>query len=359
MYFIGVISMRRAQVLTWAVVVLTTFCASLMTRLVRFDLVIDRNLVLGAGFVASLVALHGYYTILRPAPILASITGSLAAILWSIIMVAIISLAGLGFHAPLIDEALIRLDAGMGINVADIVIWTSNYPKLASALDVFYASSTILILISVAALALTNQHERLWLYCFRLCGSALVCTLLSSLVPAIGSFKGLNILAAALARLPAGSGIYAVESFEAHRNGSVRIIDLTHMVAGVVTFPSFHFVMALTAIYAFRTIRFCAWPAYLWNSVVIFSTIPIGGHYVTDLIAGAVVWSAFARFARSVDPSSRAVAAMGAKSGLGEWIVPERRPHWNLEFVAQYGRGLWGDVRFHDLFNGKRDRLRN
>jgi membrane-associated phospholipid phosphatase len=351
--------MCAAKVLAWAIAALATICAVLMPRIVGFDLIIDKHLLFGAGFVAFLIALHVFYETLRPAPILASVTGSIALIIWSLMMVGVISLASLGTHAALIDGALVRLDAAMGINVASIVIWLSNYPNIVSALRFFYESSTALVFLSAIALAVTNQHERLWVYCLSLIGAALVCALLSSVVPAIGAFTTFGIPADVLARMPRGAGVYFVDALEAYRNGDVRTIDVAHMTAGVVNFPSFHAVMAFAAIYAFRTIRFCAWPAYLWNAIVIVSTIPIGGHYVTDLIAGAFVWSALAMIGHLAKASSRDVGVIEAKSRLEAWLVPDRRPHWALELVAEQSRRAWDEIRTFAYFNASRDRLRN
>jgi membrane-associated phospholipid phosphatase len=45
-------------------------------------------------------------------------------------------------------------------------------------------------------------------------------------------------------------------------------------------------------IFATRGIRWLFPASLVWNLLVIISTIPIGGHYVIDLLAGALVWLA-------------------------------------------------------------------
>ena len=37
--------------------------------------------------------------------------------------------------------------------------------------------------------------------------------------------------------------------------------------------------------------RLLRWPSIIWNGLVIVSTIPIGGHYYVDLIAGAAMFA--------------------------------------------------------------------
>jgi membrane-associated phospholipid phosphatase len=66
-------------------------------------------------------------------------------------------------------------------------------------------------------------------------------------------------------------------------------VDSRHL-QGVVTFPSFHAIMALLTAYALHDIRILSPFAWLWSGLVVLSTIPIGGHYAVDLLAGGVVW---------------------------------------------------------------------
>ena len=41
--------------------------------------------------------------------------------------------------------------------------------------------------------------------------------------------------------------------------------------------------------YAFRGFRFTALPAAILNGIVVISTLPEGGHYLVDVIAGAII----------------------------------------------------------------------
>ena len=60
-------------------------------------------------------------------------------------------------------------------------------------------------------------------------------------------------------------------------------------VQGLVTFPSFHTSLAIITTYAVRGIKVVATPVAILNGIVIISTLPEGGHYLIDLIAGAVI----------------------------------------------------------------------
>ena len=71
------------------------------------------------------------------------------------------------------------------------------------------------------------------------------------------------------------------------------MIVIEHL-SGVVTFPSFHAVMACMIGSAFQGFRWMSALVWIWSSVMVFSAIPIGGHYAIDLVAGAALWAIFA-----------------------------------------------------------------
>jgi membrane-associated phospholipid phosphatase len=146
----------------------------------------------------------------------------------------------------------------------------------------------------------------MWELCFTFAGSAVVCAFLSALVPAIGAFAYYGVPPDVLARLPPGAGRFHLLIFEEYRSGALDTVDLRQL-EGVVTFPSFHAAMALMTAHAVRDMRWLFRLLSVWSGVILISTIPIGGHYAVDLLAGAVVWAAFA-FSRQ-NPSYKLQAA--------------------------------------------------
>lgn len=60
-------------------------------------------------------------------------------------------------------------------------------------------------------------------------------------------------------------------------------------IEGLVTFPSFHAALGFLFIYITRNIRFVAAPVLIVNAAMIVSTVPIGGHYLIDVICGGLV----------------------------------------------------------------------
>ena len=280
----------------WAICATATAAALVMTWIVGFRLELGTFFSILLAFLL-LVGIHIVYTVLRPIPVFAAVTGGIAVTTWSLMMVGVTALAGLGLHAPLIDGALIRADASFGLNAAMFTDWVARYPVFASLLMGFYVSSIPLIFATVLFLALTGRDERMWAFCLSITGAAIVCALVSSVIPAIGSFTELNIPLSTRRLLPAGAGTYHLAALEAYRSGSLHVIDMTRL-DGVVVFPSFHVIMALATAHAYRGIRLISPIAYVANAIVILATVPMGGHYFIDLLAGAVVWAPFAMITR-------------------------------------------------------------
>ena len=62
-----------------------------------------------------------------------------------------------------------------------------------------------------------------------------------------------------------------------------------HMLEGVVSFPSFHTILGVIPIYALRDRRALMMAALAVNGTMIVSTMPVGGHHLIDVVAGAAV----------------------------------------------------------------------
>ncbi|GLK76085.1 hypothetical protein GCM10008171_13390 [Methylopila jiangsuensis] len=266
-----------------------------------------------AGF-ACLAGLHRLYATRRPDRVLAAVTGGVAVAMGSAMMAGVISLMAARLGAPLADPWLAGADAALGIDTPRLVAAAAARPWLSYGLGAAYLSSFPLIFAAIVYFAVTRREERLWELCAGFAGVMTVCTLISAATPAVGAFAHYALSDDILRALPPGAGLYHLPVFEAYRSGAWATVDFTRL-QGVVTFPSIHCGLALMTAYAFRRDRFLAWPMAIWNGVVILSTIPIGGHYVIDLIAGAAVWAMVATLART---------PLGAPSGLPQAVMPER-----------------------------------
>ena len=298
------VHVRNFQPAAWAVAALATVCAFVLAWMVGFHIEVGPLFLVFAVFLV-LIGFQLFYSVLRPVAVFAAVTGGIAATTWSLLMVGLIALAELGFNTPLIDDTLIGIDAAAGLNAAHFATLIAQYPSGGRLLMSAYVSSIPMIFATLLFLAVTGRHERMWSFCLTVSGAALVCVLCAGIMPAIGAFAALDVPQATRDLLPPGAGTYHLAAFEAYRSGSLRTLDVTRL-EGVITFPSFHVVMALATAWAWRGIRVLGGVALIWNAVVVVALVPMGGHYFIDLLAGALVWGAFAAMANEKSSSSRA-----------------------------------------------------
>lgn len=243
------------------------------------------------------MTLHYVYSRRRPDRFIGPLTGAVAVVMWNGATAGVISLMALKTGAPLIDESLARADAALGVATPDFVDWVAHQPAIARLLELAYLSSLPLLFATVFFLIWRQRVDRVWELCFVYAGTITVCTLFSTFAPAVGAFVHYGTSVGTLAMLPEGAGIYHMPIFETYRTGATSTVDFTRL-QGVVTFPSFHTCMALMLAHALRGVRWISGANYAWNGLVVVSTVPIGGHYVVDLIAAGVVWGAFAACAQ-------------------------------------------------------------
>jgi len=71
------------------------------------------------------------------------------------------------------------------------------------------------------------------------------------------------------------------------RGGGPLSFDLSRL-QGLISFPSYHTVLAVLLTYAHRRSLLLA-PIALVNGIMLFSIPSYGGHYLIDIIAGAAV----------------------------------------------------------------------
>lgn len=265
-------------------------CAFAAFLLMHFRIAIEPySFAVASGVMAFLGGGYLIYRVTRPDPALSNLCGALAAITLSGAAAGIISLIGLRFGAPLIDEHLAAFDHALGISTPNIVRASAAWPRWSALLGIAYDSSFPLLCCVAIVLTLARRYEQLWKLAFVFAATIIACTTISVLLPARGAFAHFAYGADLLDALPHGAGLYHLPKFDYYRNDSAPVIAFSSL-SGVVTFPSFHTALALATIAACAGIRWLFLPSLFWNALVIYSTIPVGGHYAIDLPVGAALW---------------------------------------------------------------------
>lgn len=200
----------------------------------------------------------------------------------------VLSNGGLRLRMPLSDPLLAAIDASAGIHVDAIVRWSVGMPWLIDALGVIYNASHLILAALILWFIIRSHFAKVWELVATVAFSMQIVAFVSILMPAWGAMRHFDLYGLQGNGLPAGAGIYHSETFRSLYEGTDPLFTLDSM-NGVVTFPSFHTVLALLIAQALWLTPL-RWIATVLTGATIFSTIPIGGHYVIDLVGGAAIW---------------------------------------------------------------------
>ncbi len=245
---------------------------------------------------AAMLALSVWCARRYPDPRLAHAAAIVGVGTLSLMLCGVVSNAGLRLGLPLVDPALAGIDAAFGLDVEAAVRALAAFPRAIDLLATIYNASGAAVVVLIALALAAGRFARAWELAATAVFSMQVVAAVSILLPASGAMAYLGMIDLQGAGLPAGAGVYHLAAFEHFRAGSGGVLRLTDLT-GLVTFPSFHTVLALLTTQALWDTRL-RWLAVGWAGSVIVSTIPIGGHYVVDLAAGFLVWMIGATLAR-------------------------------------------------------------
>jgi membrane-associated phospholipid phosphatase len=181
---------------------------------------------------------------------------------------------------PRWDGTLAAVDHAFGLNWLDLYEWLNRCPACkASAYPVYTSLGPEMVLL-LTGQELLGLHERAKDFVLRFMVAALITMAVGTLMPAAGAFVYYD--------LPIASTTGYVAHMAGLRDGSLRVIDLSH-IEGLVVFPSFHAALAVLCIHAARPLRILRYPFLVLNLLIIMSSPTEGGHYFVDIAAGVIL----------------------------------------------------------------------
>jgi membrane-associated phospholipid phosphatase len=200
----------------------------------------------------------------------------------------ILSYLAASLALPLQDDALARFDRALGLDWPAMIAWLAAYPALTQGLVVAYNSIFIQAPLVVVMLAIAGRREQLSEFMGALVLAGTLAVLISAVLPAVGGYTFHKLDPAGTAFAGPLTGIWYLEEFLQVRAGTLAHIDIRNL-QGLIQFPSFHSALAvLFAVYV-GTFSLLRWPALALNGVMLFSTLPIGGHHLADTLGGMAI----------------------------------------------------------------------
>lgn len=139
---------------------------------------------------------------------------------------------------------------------------------------------------ALVVLSLTGRSREAWHFLLSWITTLCIVMLIFTFTPAVGAYTYYGITPAEIPEILDPTPWR--ETLEGLRSGTLRFIDLASL-DGIVTVPSFHAGAGILLAYAFWGIRLLRWPFAVLNGLMIVTAVPMGGHYVVDLVVGIIV----------------------------------------------------------------------
>lgn len=219
------------------------------------------------------LAIAAFYSMARPRMVVREIGLYLSFWIFFPVFATRLSYFATCTGMPLRDSFFSAADAAIGFHWADWVSFITRYPGVVALQEFAYGSSYWQPLLTVVVLALWGPRGRngefLTSILFALCCTIAVYALLPTLGPADLS----------------GQHAYQAEVIQLLRAGSLG----PYAYSGIISFPSLHTAMALLYAAAHRGNRVTFLPVLVLNIAMLTAVPYQGDHYLTDMIAGAVV----------------------------------------------------------------------
>jgi len=193
----------------------------------------------------------------------------------------------LGRDRELVDPLLSKIDAGLGFDWKAMLAWADAHPFLTDWAKTIYNSYPVEALVLLVALYLFRQAGRAQVL---LTANILVLVAVHVAVvymPAVGTYTFYGIEPSDHPHIDPEYKAVHVPEVMGLRDGSVS--DVTRVVVGIVTFPSYHAAAAVVYAWGWWGIRGVRWAALAYNGLIIAATPLHGSHYLIDCIVGIMI----------------------------------------------------------------------
>jgi membrane-associated phospholipid phosphatase len=210
------------------------------------------------------------------------------------------------------------MDAALGFDWLGFLKLTNANELVSHILLACYQYTGLIVFVTMLWLCLSNNGARLAEFLALLCLTAIGTAIGMLVLPAASGYSLHQPSPAMFSHFGPGTGLLHYDLLMQFRSATPPAIDFDlPYINCLVAFPSGHTILALVTTYALRDRLFTLIPALAVNGVMIVSTIPVGGHYLVDLIASGVITAlSIAILRRPGDSKYRGLARR-----KGEWVT--------------------------------------
>ena len=178
-----------------------------------------------------------------------------------------------------IDEYLVTADYWFGINTPLIMAWVHTHPFIHQWLNKIYFSLTWQLTIIPAVMLCFNARKMLSVFFISVLISFFIGTAIYYFFPTMAPSGVFHSIYFTKQQHATSLAFYQVH----HR------IPITESDGGLIAFPSFHVVWALILTYCCFPKKYIFYPLFIYNLILIASTVLLGWHYLMDVLSGILL----------------------------------------------------------------------
>ncbi len=195
---------------------------------------------------------------------------------------------------PLIDQTLASMDARAHFSTIYFVHLVARVPPVKTGLTIAYALLSPFIIAAILIPTLRGRADAARRYVLGIVIAAILTAALSAIWPAVGPWTTQDFRPT---NAQAGVADYLI------RLKSSGPVEIDMNDAGIVSFPSFHVVLAILSAMALGTIRGLRVWAWALAGLICISAVTTGWHYGIDILGGLIL-TIFTMFATRWIPRS-------------------------------------------------------
>jgi hypothetical protein len=204
-----------------------------------------------------------------------------------LLLVVMMSLVCLAANAvqytpfPPMDATIVAIEHYFKINMADMLAWTHQHPHLDDLMGLTYDCLTYQMCFIPLLLIFLGKTERLREYYFILLFSTLIGFTFYYFYPTTAPASVIKSPYFSIYEVATGLKFEQIHHY----------VNPTTIEGGLIAFPSFHTIWALTCVYLLKD-----WPKacallLIINCFMLVSCVLLGWHYVLDIVSGVALFA--------------------------------------------------------------------
>lgn len=193
-------------------------------------------------------------------------------------------------NMPYADAAFAAADRSLfpGLDWRSAIVAFDRHSALIAGLSVGYASLFWQPELLLLYFCTIGRGSHAWRVLAALTIALVLCIFTFPFCPAVGGYAHFGIAQEVVPNVPDLSAWRYPAVLQGVRAGTINELGMKTL-EGIVAMPSFHASAALILAWGFWSSRWLRWPFLLLNLAMLVSSVPIGGHYLVDVLAGLAV----------------------------------------------------------------------